>query len=111
VGLVGPAASGKDLTELVQEEAASIGIYNGSSVSGLAQTTETYLRGISLNVAEVGNSDWVPSTTIYDYTGNPYTLQYLITLMNIQSTRIYSSFDPTSSIDVGIVLGDDWQVP
>ena len=95
----------------MQEEAATIGVYNGSSNSGVAGTTETYLRGMSLNIADVGNSDFVPSTTIYDYTGNPYTLQYLVSLMNIQPTRIYSSFDPTSSIDVAVVLGDDWQVP
>ncbi|HKJ28261.1 MAG TPA: LytR C-terminal domain-containing protein, partial [Anaerolineales bacterium] len=112
VGLVGPAASNKrELTDLVTEEAAAIGVYNGSSVSGLAGATEAYLKGITLNVIDVGNSDYVPSTTIYDYTGNPYTLKYLVTMMNIQPTRIFSQYDPTSTVDVAIVLGDDWQVP
>lgn len=111
VGLVGPAATGKDLNVLVQEEAPTLAVYNGSSVSGLAGSTQAYLQGLSFNVPEAGNSDWVSSTSIYDYTGNPYTMQYLVTLMNIQQTRIFSAYDPTSPIDVVIVLGDDWQVP
>ena len=111
VGLIGPASSGKDLNLLVQEEAASIGVYNGSSVSGLAGTTQEYLQGLSFNIAEVGNGDYVNSTTIYDYTGNPYTMEYLVSMMNIQQTRIFSVYDPYSAIDVAIVLGDDWQVP
>ncbi len=111
VGLIGPASAGKDLGSLVQEEQARVGVYNGSSVSGLAGATEEYLEGINIPVTEVGNSDFVPSTSIYDYTGNPYTVQYLVQLFGIQSTRIFNSFDPNSPIDVSIVVGDDWQVP
>lgn len=111
VGLVGPAAAGEDPLQLALEENASIGVYNGSSVSGLAGTTETYLKGQSLNIVEVGNWEYVPSTTVYDYTGNPYTLQYLITVMHIQPTRIISTYDPQSAVDVAIVVGNDWQVP
>ena len=110
-GIVGPGAVGADPAVLMQSEAAKLGVYNGSTISGLAGLTDEYLRGLNVNVVEVGNGDRVPSTTIYDYTGNPYTVQYLVNLMGIQPTRIFNSYDPASSIDVAIVLGDDWSVP
>ncbi len=110
-GIVGPGAVGADPAVLMQSEAASLGIYNGSTINGLAGLTEEYLRDLNVNVVDVGNGERVPSTTIYDYTGNPYTVQYLVNLMGIQQTRIFNSYDPTSTIDVAIVLGDDWQVP
>lgn len=111
VGLVGPAAAGQDPVQLMLAEAANVGVYNGSSVSGLAGSTEQYLISKSIKVAEVGNSDYVPSTTIYDYTGNPYTVQFLVDMMNIQPTRIFNSYDPNSPIDVAIILGNEWQIP
>ncbi len=110
-GIVGPGAVGADPAVLMQSEAAKLGVYNGSTITGLAGLTDEYLRGLNVNVVEVGNADRVPSTTIYDYTGNPYTVQYLVNLMGIQPTRIFNSFDPASSIDVAIVLGDEWSVP
>jgi hypothetical protein len=111
VGLVGPAAVGQDPVQLMLAEAANVGVYNGSSISGLAGTTEQYLVSNSVIVAEVGNSDYVPSTTIYDYTGNPYTVQFLVDMMNIQPTRIFNSYDPNSPIDVAVILGNEWQIP
>lgn len=111
VGLVGPAAAGQDPVQLMLAEAARVGVYNGSSVSGLAGSTEQYLASKSVNVVEVGNSDYVPSTTIYDYTGNPYTVQFLVEMMKIQPTRIFNSYDPNSAIDVAVILGNEWQIP
>ncbi len=108
---VGPAALGAATEDLLREEAAKIGIYNGSLVSGLAGTTQEYLQNMNLNIVEVGNSDLVPATSIYDYTGNPYTVQYLVQIMGIQSSRIFNRYDPNSPIDIGIVVGDDWSVP
>jgi LCP family protein required for cell wall assembly len=110
-GIVGPGAVGADPSVLMQSEAARLGVYNGSTVSGLAGATDEYLRSLNVNVTDVGNADLVPATTIYDYTGKPYTVEYLVNLMGIQPTRIFNSYDPTSSVDVAIVLGDDWQVP
>ena len=111
IGLVGPASTGQDLGSLVQTENARLGVYNGSSISGLAGATQEYLDGINIPVTEIGNGEYVPSTSIYDYTGNPYTVEYLVQLFGIQHTRIFNSYDPNSPIDVSIVLGDDWQVP
>ena len=107
---VGPGASG-DATALMKEEAAKIGVYNGSGISGLAGATQEYLLGLGVNVVEVGNADYVSSTTIYDYTGNPYTVKYLVDLLGIIPTRIFNSYDPNSLIDVSVVVGGDWSVP
>jgi LCP family protein required for cell wall assembly len=110
-GMTSAEASGIDPNTLMTTEAARVGVYNGSSTSGLAATTEAYLLTHNLTIAEVGNGEWVPSTSIYDFTGNPYTVKYLVRLMGIQDTRIFSSYDPASPIDVAVILGDDWQVP
>jgi LCP family protein required for cell wall assembly len=109
--MAGPVAAGGDPAELMKAEAASVGIYNGSGVSGLAGSTQEYLLSLGVNVVDVGNANYVNLTTIYDYTGNPYTVQYLVDLMGINNTRIFNSYDPNSTIDVRIELGDDWQVP
>lgn len=109
--MIGPVSVGGDPRQLMLDEGAAVGIYNGSVVSGLAGATEEYLLGLGVNVIEVGNADLVPSTTIYDYSGNPYTLQYLVDLFGIEGTRIFNSFDPDSTVDVAVILGSEWVVP
>lgn len=109
--LVAVGSLGGDSADLMREEAATVAVYNGSMVSGLAGATEEYLKALNVNVVEVGNADIVPSTTIYDYTGNPYTLQYLVDLFGIQQTRIFNSYDPNSTVDVAVILGGEWAVP
>lgn len=108
--LAGPGATG-DPVVLMQTEAAKVGVFNGSSVSGLAAATQDYLSSLGVDVVEIGNTNYVNLTTIYDYTGNPYTVQYLVDLMRINKTRIFNRYDPNSAIDVRIELGDDWRVP
>jgi LCP family protein required for cell wall assembly len=108
---IGPGAVGADPAELMLAEKAKVGVFNGSTVSGLAGTTRDYLTTLGVNVVEVGNADYVSMTTIYDYTGNPYTVKYLVNLLGINKARIFSSYDPNSEIDVSIVLGNDWSVP
>lgn len=109
--LVGPGAVGADPAELVQAEAASIAVYNGSGTAGLAGDTQTYLQTLGLNIVDTGNADQTTYTTIIDYTGKPYTVQYLVNLMNIQKTRIFSRFDPNSAVDIEIIVGSDWRIP
>lgn len=111
IGITGPGTVGADPNTLMLSEAANVGIYNGSTVGGLAADTETYLKGLNVNIIDVGNGEQVSYTTIYDYTGNPYTVSYLVDLMGIQTTRIFNSFDPNSTVDVAIVVGNDWQIP
>ncbi|MBI3159894.1 MAG: LCP family protein [Chloroflexi bacterium] len=109
--LIGPGAVGADPAELMKAEQAIVAIFNGSSASGLAGDTQTYLLSLGVNVTEVGNADLTTYTTIIDYTGNPYTVQFLVDLMGIQNTRIFNRFDPNSQVDIEIVLGSDWLIP
>lgn len=97
--------------ELVQAEAARVQLNNGAGIAGLADSTKAYLESQGVTILDVGNSDAVNGTTIYDYTGNPYTVAYLVDLMGIQATRIYNRYDPNSQIDVEVIIGAEWSVP
>lgn len=97
--------------DLMRMEAANVSVLNGSGTGGLAESTAAYLQGQGMVIASTGNADPIPATTIYDYTGNPYTTQYLVQLMGIAPTRIFSRYDPSSAIDLEIVVGPEWVVP
>lgn len=106
-----PLAINSQGVDLMKMEAAQVAIYNGAGVSGLADTTRAYLEAQGMLIASTGNSDVVAATTIYDYTGNPYTVQYLMQLMGINQAFIFSRYDPNSTIDVELVIGPEWVVP
>jgi LCP family protein required for cell wall assembly len=103
-------ASGKEKDELMADEGAKLALLNGTLTPGLAGRTEEYLTGLGANVTVVGDAEnkGQPYTAIYDYTGNPYTLQYFVELMNISEYRIFFKYNPESEVDVTIILGDDW---
>jgi len=108
---VGPTIIGDDPAQLMQAEAAAVGIYNGTLTEGLAGATGDYLTLQGVNVVEVGNALLTDATTIIDYTGNPYTVQFLVDLMQISNTKIYNRYDPDSTIDVEVIIGPDWAIP
>jgi len=110
-GVRSPLATTSQAVDLMKMEAAQVAIYNGSGNGGLAEATQGYLVAQGMLVASIGSADLVPSTIIYDYTGNPYTLEYLVGLMGIQPARIFSRYDPNSSIDIEVILGPEWVVP
>lgn len=109
-GPIGPSAGDGDLLEMAQAENARIAIYNGTLTGGLAGRTAEYLRSQGLNVPEelVGDGEANIYTTIIDHTGNPYTLKYLVESMGISSNKIYIRYEPGSSMDVELILGNDW---
>jgi polyisoprenyl-teichoic acid--peptidoglycan teichoic acid transferase len=104
-----PMAAGASSQELMQQEAARIQILNGTWIEGLAGTTQTFLNSQGANVTQVGNAGESPQfSVVYDYTGNPYTLKYLVELMGIPEGNIYLSYNPASEVDVAVVLGANW---
>jgi len=109
-----PASQAEDPLALVKAENARLRILNGATVypqnDGLAARTQEYLAAQGFNVSEIGNAQGTVYTTIVDYTGNPYTLRYLVELMGIPKTRIFSRFDPNSPVDIELDLGNDWAV-
>jgi len=104
------AAAGKEKVELMAEEGAKLSLLNGTLTPGIAGLTQEYLQSLGANVFVVGDAENKPQTytAIYDYTGNPYTVQYFVELMNISEYRIFFKYNPESEVDVAIILGDDW---
>ncbi len=95
--------------ELRQAEAATVSVLNATTTAGLASQTTNYLQDLGVNVTETGNAAESSDTTvIIDYTGKPYTVEYLVGLLNIQANSIYSRYDPNSQVDIAILLGSDW---
>lgn len=108
-GPTGPIAANLEMTDLLKQEGARVAVLNGSLTSGLAARTESYLKSLGVNVVQTGNSDkYAPYTEITFYLGKPYTLKFLVDLMKISELRISHFFDPTSQVDILIVVGDDW---
>jgi hypothetical protein len=103
-----PAATDMDPIERVKAEAPKIQVLNGSTTTGLASQTLEYLQSQGIT-ADAGNAEQVyNNTTIFDYTGKIYTVQYLVDLLQISPNRVYSRYDPTSQVDVVVILGLDW---
>jgi hypothetical protein len=108
---VAPAATAyvSNPDELRQEENASVSVLNATTTPGLASQTTNYLLDQGINIVDTGNAEEKSETTvIIDYTGKPYTVQYLVQLLNIQPNSIYSRYDPNSQVDIAILLGTDW---
>lgn len=106
-----PLAASSQATDLMKMEAAQVSLFNGSGQNGLAESTKAYLEAQGMLIASINGTDNVGGTLIYDYTGNPYTVQYLASLMGVNSARIYSRYDPNSAVDVEVILGPEWAVP
>jgi hypothetical protein len=95
--------------ELRQAENATVSVLNATNTAGLASQTSEYLSTQGINVTETGNADEEsPTTVIIDYTGKPYTVKYLVELLNIQPNSIFSRYDPNSQVDIAILLGTEW---
>jgi hypothetical protein len=108
-GPISPAAAELSSEELLQAESARITLLNGSNTAGLAARTAEYLQSLGFTVVVTGNADrYAQNTEITFYRGKPYTLDYLVSLMNIGKFRIRHVFDPANEADILIVLGDDW---
>lgn len=109
-GPVSPVSADADLATLTREENARIAILNGSYLSGLAATTQEFLIGQELKITQVGNAEQLSATTkIIDYTGKPYTVKYLMQVMQLpETTPIFNSYDPNSEVDITVIVGDDW---
>lgn len=104
------ADSSADPLTLMIEEHASIAVLNGTLTPGSAGRTSDYLLSLGVNVVSISDASDkpYPYTYIYDHTGNPYTVKYLVELMQISQFRIMSRFQTDSQVDITIIIGDDW---
>jgi hypothetical protein len=87
-----------------------VAVLNGTGEEGLAGRMAEVFTKLGFNVVEIGNADsWDYVTThVKDYTGNPYTTQYLMELMDLSQSQILFQSVPDSEIDVAIIIGYDW---
>ncbi len=107
-GPLSPLTPGSTL-ERMQAESARIMIQNISGTPGLGPRTADYLNGQGANiVSTVDSGPYSAYVTIIDYTGNPYTVKYLVELMNISNYYIIFNYDPYHEYDVEVRLGSEW---
>ena len=108
-GPVSPVAANMPIADLMKAEAARISVLNGSTTTGLAAKTGDFLKGLGMNVTNIGNAESLyNNTTIIDYTGKPYTIKFLVETMGINANYIYSRYDPTQQVDIAVIAGVDW---
>jgi LCP family protein required for cell wall assembly len=109
-GAIGPSINADQPGEAAQQEGARVAVLNGAGEEGLAGQAADLLRKFGFNVVEVSNADRMdyPQTHVIDYTGNPYTTQYLMELVNLTQSQILYQRNPDSEIDVAVILGYDW---
>jgi LCP family protein required for cell wall assembly len=106
---ISPLAASQPPLDLAIAESSRLSVLNGSTTAGIAARTSEFLQSQGLSIGEAGNAEQLyTNTTIFDYTGKPYTVKYLMELMSVQPTRLFSRYDPTSQVDVVIILGTDW---
>jgi hypothetical protein len=98
-----------DPIELMKEEKARIVVKNGTTIPGLASKTGDMLKDEGINVIGEDNADQeYAHTTIYDYSGKTFTVQFLETLFDIPQIRIIRRYDPNAAQDIEVILGQDW---
>lgn len=103
-----PLASLSSVDQM-KAEGAKVRILNGSASPGLAASTMDYLKKQGVNVVDTGNADSLYNVSeVYDYSGKPYTLKFLLDLMGLNPNRIFSRYDPTKDVDIVIIVGTDW---
>lgn len=105
----GPSAGDGSPADLMKAEGARVIIKNGTSQAGTAAKVSELLRGLGMDIVSEANADRAyTTTTIVDYTGNPYTIQLLVDTLKVPEARIENKFDPNAPVDIEINVGGDW---
>ena len=107
-GVLAPVTPGTTQERMLLE-AASISILDGTASFDLGTDTSNYITALGANIINVGVAERAYlQTTIIDYTGNPFTLQFLIEMFGLTAFNIRHEYNPTSPVDIEIKLGSDW---
>ncbi|MGE5224344.1 MAG: LCP family protein, partial [Omnitrophica WOR_2 bacterium] len=108
----GPSKQGLSPEQLVAAEAPVVRLVNNSGTEPLGEQAAAYLQKHGIQVKEVKvSAEAAGKTKIINFTGKPYTLQYLVSLLAIQSDGITSRYEPGSPVDFEIQIGKDWKIP
>ncbi|TFH37835.1 MAG: LytR family transcriptional regulator [Anaerolineales bacterium] len=109
-GAIGPSVAAETPQDAAKLEAANLAVLNGAGEEGLAGLFSEALTGLGFNVTQIANADRLdyPTTRIIDYTGKPYTVQYLVDLLDLTQSQVLFQNLPGSEVDVALVIGYDW---
>ncbi|HLF73508.1 MAG TPA: LCP family protein [Anaerolineales bacterium] len=109
-GPLSPLAAQNDPNALMRADGARVRVLNGSFSPGLEVNTGNYLLTQGMAVTEAGPADRAyDRTTVILYSGKLYTLKYLQAVFGINTnSQILIKPDPTSTVDVQVILGNDW---
>jgi len=95
--------------ERVAKENAQLAVLNGTTRVGLAGETADFLTNQGMQIARIDNADsFTDRTIIYDYTGNPATIQRVLQVMELSESHVFHRPSSETNQDVVIVLGSDW---
>lgn len=98
-----------DLQAILQQEAATVSILNGSSQTGLAERAATYLQEHGIHVTNVGNAAYTATSTLTFYGAKPYTIRYLKDFAGILNDyNVIYAYDPAVDPQIVLILGDDF---
>ncbi len=107
-GSLNPMTPGS-LQDQMKAEAARLAVLNGSTASGLAQSTSDYLRQQGTNIVQTGDAGkQYFATTIVDHAGRPFLVHYLADLMNVTHLSVNPTI-PAPHRSPGL-LGEDWKL-
>lgn len=100
-----------ELRTRAEGEAATIVVFNNTSVTGLAGQTRDWLTSQGVTITNVGNTstpDGAP-TTIRVYRDAIWTGRYLAALMGLPPEQVQPGADGLTIEDIAIVVGNDIQ--
>jgi len=98
---------------LVEQEAATISVLNGTQQAGLAESASQYLSANGTAVAYFGNADrqdYAQSLVVLNRP-KPATASQLVTLLGLPETAMVNGANATAEYDIVVVLGADYQTP
>jgi LCP family protein required for cell wall assembly len=108
-GTGSPIAVPAENSTLVRDEAATVVIWDGSNLAGLADRTSSFLQGQGINVIQVADAgSYYPATKIEIFNGKPYTAAFLAQTMGVASANIWNTYDPGAGVDIRVTIGGDW---
>ena len=100
-----------DLFSRAEAENATIRVFNGTDIAGLAGRVQEWLIGKGVTVGSVGNAPDHNSqpTVIKDYGNGRWTAEYLADLLGLTADRIVPGTDGLATNGVIVIAGPDIQ--
>ena len=90
-------------------QSGQIAIQNGTGTVGLAGGARNYLGGKGYVVNDVSDAPQrTPTTIVIDYHRRPAYLARLVQALGVPASAVVEAYDPNSTVDALVILGDDY---